>query len=273
MKMKNLLSICIFSLLTVNLTYARWPQPDPKAENYYPQSPYAFSSNNPINRVDKDGKADDWVRNIQDDKYVWMDNVTSPSNTPQGYIYIGANGSNIISDLNIQPTYPTQTDNIHGVGILGGDGTGPLGQGVPTYTGVSAQGTITAEANISMNPQNVTANNSAGLGFDGVTVTGTLIQTPKSREESTRLEAKGALNVVYGGQNNFSTLTTPQGANLTPTGSVVKTASVTIPAGAINSSKGFSTATITAASPNPNVVSSNIKMVWPMQPKPVFRPK
>ena len=37
----------------------------------------------------------------------------------------------MISDFNTQPTYPTQTDNIHGAGILGGDGTGSLGQGVP----------------------------------------------------------------------------------------------------------------------------------------------
>ncbi len=56
MKTKNLTAICIFSLLTVNLTYARWPSVDPKAENYYPQNPYAFCNNNPIKYVDRDGR-------------------------------------------------------------------------------------------------------------------------------------------------------------------------------------------------------------------------
>ena len=55
MTTKNLLAICIFSLLTVNLTYARWPSVDPKAENYYPQSPYAFAGNNPVKFVDPNG--------------------------------------------------------------------------------------------------------------------------------------------------------------------------------------------------------------------------
>ncbi len=56
MRTKNLLAICIFTLLTVDLTYARWPSVDPKAENYYPQSPYAFCNNNPIKYVDLDGR-------------------------------------------------------------------------------------------------------------------------------------------------------------------------------------------------------------------------
>lgn len=47
MRTKNLIAICIFTLLIVDLTYARWPTVDPHAENYYPQSPYAFVGGNP----------------------------------------------------------------------------------------------------------------------------------------------------------------------------------------------------------------------------------
>ena len=65
MKTKNLLTICICALLTVNLTYARWPSVDPHAENYYPQSPYAFVGGNPVNNIELDGK--DWYRNDNGD--------------------------------------------------------------------------------------------------------------------------------------------------------------------------------------------------------------
>jgi RHS repeat-associated protein len=39
----------------------RWGAPDPLAEKYYSVSPYAYCSNNPINRIDPDGNADFWV--------------------------------------------------------------------------------------------------------------------------------------------------------------------------------------------------------------------
>ena len=56
MKTKTLIPICICAIFTVNLGYARWPSVDPHAENYYPQSPYAFCNNNPIKFVDRDGR-------------------------------------------------------------------------------------------------------------------------------------------------------------------------------------------------------------------------
>ena len=37
--------------------YARWSPPDPLAEKFYPISPYAYYGGDPINFVDKDGKA------------------------------------------------------------------------------------------------------------------------------------------------------------------------------------------------------------------------
>jgi RHS repeat-associated protein len=39
----------------------RWFVQDPLQEKYYSVSPYAFCSNNPVNRIDPDGRADFWV--------------------------------------------------------------------------------------------------------------------------------------------------------------------------------------------------------------------
>lgn len=65
MKTKIFILICICAIFTVNLIYARWPSVDPHAENYYPQSPYAFVGGNPINNIEIDGK--DWYRNENGD--------------------------------------------------------------------------------------------------------------------------------------------------------------------------------------------------------------
>ncbi len=52
----------------------RWDGMDILSESNYPQSPFAFTSNNPVNKLDLDGNSDDWVRNLQNGSYTWMDN-------------------------------------------------------------------------------------------------------------------------------------------------------------------------------------------------------
>ena len=64
---------CFFGLFSVNLAYARWPAVDPHAENYYSQSPYAFTGNNPVNFVDPDGR--DW--------YSYRENYTDENGKEQ----------------------------------------------------------------------------------------------------------------------------------------------------------------------------------------------
>mgnify|MGYP007028759578 CR=1 FL=1 len=71
MPFKFLSLFCFFGLFSVNLAYARWPAVDPHAENYYSQSPYAFTGNNPVNFVDPDGR--DYYRS-GNGAVVWQDN-------------------------------------------------------------------------------------------------------------------------------------------------------------------------------------------------------
>ena len=54
----------------------RWMTIDPLAEQRYAWSPYAFSSGNPIVRVDPDGRADDWYFN-EEGEYLGQDNQST----------------------------------------------------------------------------------------------------------------------------------------------------------------------------------------------------
>ena len=77
----------------------RWMNVDPLAEKFPDQSPYSFVFNNPMRFVDPDGRAPfDWIKNSKG-KYEWRNEVTSASNTPAGYVYIGKEDNSIVNDL------------------------------------------------------------------------------------------------------------------------------------------------------------------------------
>ena len=62
---------------------------DPLAEANYHISPYIYTSNNPVNRIDPNGMLDDWIYNKEKKEYVWDGNVTNRSQTPAGFSYVG----------------------------------------------------------------------------------------------------------------------------------------------------------------------------------------
>jgi len=55
------------------------------------KTPYHYTSNNPINRVDPDGRWDDWVEK-SDGTIYWDKNATSQETTKEGERYLGKNG-------------------------------------------------------------------------------------------------------------------------------------------------------------------------------------
>ena len=111
MRTKNLIAICIFTLLIVDLTYARWPTVDPHAENYYPQSPYAFVGGNPINNTELDGK--DWYRNENGDM-MWRRMQDETYKDDNGVIWTNAGTTYLHQRKDGSAIYFTQKTNDNG---------------------------------------------------------------------------------------------------------------------------------------------------------------
>lgn len=71
----------------------RWWSVDPLAGHREQVSPYNFVQNNPLNRIDPDGRFD-WAIN-KDNEVYWDENATSPETTKKGEIYLGKMGFGI----------------------------------------------------------------------------------------------------------------------------------------------------------------------------------
>ncbi len=63
-----------------------WDRVDPLAEKYYSTSPYAYCGNNPVNRLDPDGR--DWYQTGSGNLY-WNPKVKSQEDLQDGYTYVG----------------------------------------------------------------------------------------------------------------------------------------------------------------------------------------
>ena len=70
-----------------NPIVARWDRMDPLCEKYYNISPYAYCANNPINRIDPDGR--DWYQNNETQYYTWYNG----NEEREGFTYLGGKGS------------------------------------------------------------------------------------------------------------------------------------------------------------------------------------
>lgn len=97
----------------------RWMNIDPLAEKFPNYSPFGFCFNNPLRYTDPDGRAPfDWIKNNKTGAFVWDNNVTSASNTPKGFTYIGKEDSSIIYDLFGQSSFKSSDWDF---GIISGD--------------------------------------------------------------------------------------------------------------------------------------------------------
>jgi hypothetical protein len=157
-----------------------------------------------------------------------MDNVNKPSETPEGYSYVGPRDNDILYDLNIDAKPKSQRQSNYGISVQDGDNKGPLGKGVfgPAAPN-SGSGTIAVTTVVFLNPKNGTANNKNGKTFFGITVTGSL-SIPEANSSS---KNGGGLSVINEGSIKWAQLKIPTNSStIREEGTSVFNASVFIPA-------------------------------------------
>ncbi|MBS4042939.1 MAG: hypothetical protein KGZ59_03910 [Chitinophagaceae bacterium] len=79
-----------FGARMYNNQIGRWMVVDPLAKERSWLTPYNYVQNNPLNRIDPDGRLDDWVESA-DGKIYWDENSTSQETTKEGEKYLGKN--------------------------------------------------------------------------------------------------------------------------------------------------------------------------------------
>ena len=62
--------------------FPRFTTPDPLSTDYHPISPYAYCGANPINLIDPTGM--DWIVNNESGMIIWVDNIQSAEDVPEG---------------------------------------------------------------------------------------------------------------------------------------------------------------------------------------------
>ncbi|MBQ8672443.1 MAG: RHS repeat-associated core domain-containing protein, partial [Bacteroides sp.] len=230
---------------------------DPLAEKRYPFSPYTYASCNPVNRVDPNGMLDDWVRNKETDEYVWMDNVTSENDTPEGYWYVGSNDEDILKDLNLITEFDSQTSVNKGFGVDGDEGVVLI-----MGSNVVTKSSLFVSADISQKQENVSPNNVNGKTFEGVTFTTNVSQTAMGANADYSSLPQGHFTVGYGTMHS-APLLHPQKPVVYQQGMTPKTASIHFSAGSINRNKYFSTAAIKMGTTNANLLYTKpVNIEW-----------
>ena len=242
----------------------QWNGVDRLAEKYYNISPYAYCANNPMNAFDPTGN--DWVKSTRND-YIWMDNVTSYKNVPEGYSYIGNTGEDILQDLNINSSYNIQYGN---VGALGFDGDESRG-GTLVGSNYSLTGALTAEALIEIDSNMKSSNNKSGLIFKGIRFEAYFNQKGLSTNSNTELLYKGNLRIEISNNNYYSPLKSISSPALQEYGSNSLMASFIVTSNQLKSNLVFRRASIEVGALNPsNIITKAKSFSWNLMRYPII---
>ena len=257
-------------------TLSIWLSVDPMADKYPSTSPYAYCANNPVKLKDPDGReiSDnlDWVKYLKTGRYIWMDNVTSPQNTPPGYKYIGPYDDNILTDLNVKSFYNSQQVKTSAFGFIG---SADKGGGL---AGAKDVLTATLEASAKISYSGPMTNNSQGKIFEGVSFYSTITIGEISTHSSMANDFNGTLTISTNYQNYSAVFGATKKSYYIPQGMKIKGAEVLVPARIFETTflqqpKEIFNASISLGSPNPHHIYSNnaIKISWGTMLTPILR--
>jgi hypothetical protein len=149
-------------------TAGRWLSPDPLAEEFPEWSPYNFTYNNPIRYVDPDGRAPvDWIKSNLTGKFEWRNGVTSASNTPHNYTYVGKSDQSIVTNLFGQSNFKTSDWDVGLIGV--NDFNNPHSAKGAAFNNMSANTTmsVSLRADVSSNSN---SDGSVSKEFNGIDV-------------------------------------------------------------------------------------------------------
>ena len=253
-----------------------WLSVDPMSDKYPSTSPYTYCANNPVKLVDPNGEeiSDnlDWVKDLKTGRYVWMDNVTSPQNTPSGYKYIGPCDDNILTDLNIKSRYSPQQVMTSAFGFIGVVGKGGGLAGAKDIL------TATLEASVKISYNGSMTNNSQGKVFEGVSFYSTITIGEISTVSSMVNNFNGTLTVSANYQDYPAVFGATKEPYCIPKGMKIKGAEVFVPARSFETTsfrppQEIFNASISLDSPNPHHISSDnaIKISWGTMLTPILR--
>jgi hypothetical protein len=196
-------------------------------------------------RISLDG--DDWVKNLGTGMYEWHDNITATSVIPAGYKYIGPAETNILRDLNLNGDVQSQSVERTGVGIDGDEGS-PYAALLAGKSGITGQ--LHTTAKISLNLENITANNKLGLKFEGVRFTASVLQFSAGSTKDATMDYQGTLSLTMNNQTSYAVLRTPTSYCI-PAGTSIQEAFIFVPARNITSQTTFQNAVISLGTLNP----------------------